>query len=62
MWTSRMTADLHAEIIAIKRAVCAVPQYRKNLLSVHVYEAVLEYGIRGLDAFWQRWAARYGQG
>jgi hypothetical protein len=48
-------------ILAVKEAVCTHPSYRSKLLSVHIYEAVLEYGIRGIDEFWDWWKARYNE-
>jgi hypothetical protein len=55
LWQSLLNDDSRYEILVIKEAVCNLPEYRQNLLSIHIYEAVLERGIRGLDAFWQWW-------
>jgi hypothetical protein len=60
-WMAVMSDDLRAEIIAIKRAVCTAPEYRRNLLSVHIYEAVLEYGVCGVEAFWEWWQEKIVQ-
>ncbi len=60
-WMSALDDDSRAHVIAIKEAVCQDPRYRKTLLSVHIYEAVLERGIRGLDAFWE-WCEARGSG
>jgi len=49
-------------VLAIKDAVWQDPRYRHSLLSVHVYEAVLEEGVRGVDAFREWWRGRYGEG
>lgn len=56
----RMTDEARLHILAIKEAVCQAPEYRDTLLSVHVYEAVLEHGVRGIEAFGEWWKARYG--
>jgi hypothetical protein len=54
-WNSLMTEEARLHILAIKEAVYSRPEYRKNLLSVHIYEAVLERQITGLDAFLEWW-------
>lgn len=54
-WQALMTEELRLDILAIKEAVCSHPEYRKSLLSVHVYEAVLEEGIRGVEPFLEWW-------
>lgn len=58
-WESLMTEEARAAILGIKEAVCRSPEYRKTLLSVHIYEAVLEHGVRGIEEFeeWRRQAA-----
>ena len=56
-----MTEDRRLEILAVKEAVCLLPEYRKSLLSVHIYEAVLEKQIRGIDAFLEWWQSTNGQ-
>ncbi len=53
-WMSLMTDEKRADILAIKEAVCHGPEYRRTMLSVHIYEAVLEHHISGLDRF-RRW-------
>ena len=60
LWMSRLTDELRSRILEIKNAVYDLPEYRKTLLSVHIYEAVLEHDIRGLKSFWSWWKARYG--
>jgi hypothetical protein len=45
----------------IKEAVCDLPEYRNILLSVHIYEAVLEHGVRSIDKFWEWWKIHYGK-
>jgi len=50
-WAALMTEERRSYVLAIKEAVCTDPEYRKSLLSVHVYEAVLERGVRGVEEF-----------
>jgi hypothetical protein len=61
LWTSLLTDQLRAYILEIKNSVYMLPEYRKNLLSVHIYDAVLEHGIRGLDEFLSWWRRTYGE-
>jgi len=61
-WASRMTEEARSHILAIKEAVCVEAEYRRSLLSVHIYEAVLEEGVTGVEAFRTWWAAKYGEG
>jgi hypothetical protein len=58
-WASLMTDELRSYVLAIKEAVWGDPEYRKSLLSIHVYEAVLEHGVRGVEEFREWWRARY---
>jgi hypothetical protein len=60
-WTDMLTDDTRAPILAIKEAICDAPEYRHTLLSVHIYEAVLEHGVRGIDEFMEWWQGRYGE-
>jgi len=60
MWQSLLTDESRSHILAIKEAACSQPEYRKTLLSVHIYEAVLEQGVRGAEGFWEWWRTRYG--
>jgi hypothetical protein len=60
-WENRLTEDKRYSILAIKEAIWNLPEYRKNLLSVHVYEAVLEYNICNIDEFWKWWKKRYSK-
>jgi len=53
-----MTEDHRLCILAVKQAVCESPAYRKTMLSVHIYEAVVERGVRDLDGFMAWWRAR----
>jgi hypothetical protein len=50
-WEGLMTETARADILALKEALCQTPEYRKSILSIHIYEAVLECGIRGLEEF-----------
>lgn len=58
-WGSLMTEEARLHILAIKEAVCMRPEYRKNLLSIHIYEAVLERRITDFDAFRRWWLGTY---
>jgi len=58
-WTRKLTDEARLRILAIKESVCNSPDYRKNILSVHIYEAVLDHGIREADEFQAWWTARY---
>jgi hypothetical protein len=60
-WNSLMTEASRLDILAIKEAVCKHPEYRKSMLSVHIYQAVLERRIKGVDAFLDWWQSTYGQ-
>jgi len=60
-WASLMSDEARSYVLAIKEAVCDTPEYRKGLLSVHIYEGVLEEGIRDLKAFREWWAGKYGE-
>jgi hypothetical protein len=50
-WAALMTEEARAEILALKEALCHTPDYRRAILSVHLYEAVLEAGVRGMKQF-----------
>ena len=58
-WGSLMTDETRSYILALKEAVCVEPEYRKSLLSVHIYEAVLEHGIRELEEFREWWKSKH---
>jgi hypothetical protein len=49
---SRLNDDNRAAIVAIKRACWQHPQYRRGFTSADVYAAVLDRGVRDVDAFW----------
>jgi hypothetical protein len=59
LWESRLNDDTRYDILVIKEAVCMLPEYKESLLSTHVYEAVLEHGVRGVDEFWKWWYKIY---
>jgi hypothetical protein len=61
LWESRLNDDTRYDILVIKEAVCMLPEYRDSLLSIHIYEAVLEKGVRGIDEFWEWWHKNYGK-
>ena len=61
IWEALMTEESRLNILAIKEAVCSHPEYRKSMLSVHIYQAVLERRIKGVDAFLDWWQSTYGQ-
>ena len=57
-WAALLTEESRVHILAIKEAVCGQPEYRRELLSIHIYEAVLDRGVRGIEQFWDWWRAR----
>jgi hypothetical protein len=62
LWQGVLTDETRSHILALKEAVCHDPEYRKTLLSVHIYEAVLEHEITDLLAFREWWAQRTAPG
>ncbi|MEN6644916.1 MAG: hypothetical protein ABFE08_20955 [Armatimonadia bacterium] len=62
LWQSLLTDEARSYILAIKQAIWQDPNYGKTLISVHVYEAVMEQGIRDLDSFYKWWRETYGPG
>jgi hypothetical protein len=58
LWQSRLNDETRYHILEIKEAVCMLPEYLDSHLSVYIYEAVLENGIKGIDAFWEWWQRR----
>jgi hypothetical protein len=54
VWQRLLTEDKRARIPAIKEAICDGPQYRRTILSIDIYEAVLERDITTVDDF-LRW-------
>ncbi len=61
LWNSLLTDDSRQTILAIKEKLWDHPDYRRSLLSVHIYEAVLENGVTGIDEFWEWWNSLYGK-
>jgi len=59
-WLRNLTDEARLHILGIKEAVCHRPEYRDTLLSVHIYEAVIERGVRDLEEFMQWWRSSYG--
>ncbi len=59
-WFKQLDDYTRSAILHIKTALCQTPEYGKTVLSVHIYEAVLEHGITGLDEFQRWWQTRYG--
>jgi len=57
-WASLLTEETRVAILAIKEAVCERPEYGHELFSVHIYEAVLDHGVRGVEAFERWWRGR----
>jgi len=49
---SRLTDETRAAILAVKSACWRHPQYRRGFTSADVYAAVLDRGVRDVDAFW----------
>ena len=49
---SRLNDENRAVIVAIKSACWQHPQYRRGFTSADVYAAVLDRGVRDVDAFW----------
>ncbi len=62
VWAPLLTEEARSHVLAIKEAMCAQPEYRRTMLSVHVYEAVFEEGVRGVEEFRRWWEGRYGGG
>lgn len=50
-WMRKLNDENRLSILAIKDAVCTLPVYRKTLLSVHIYQAVLDDGISSIEGF-----------
>jgi hypothetical protein len=56
-----LTDEARFHILAIKEVVCGLPEYRREMLSVHIYEAVLDSGVREIEEFKRWWRAREQQ-
>ncbi|MCK4304793.1 MAG: hypothetical protein KAY24_11200 [Candidatus Eisenbacteria sp.] len=57
-WANLLTDEARFHILAIKEVVCGLPEYRREMLSVHIYEAVLDSGVREIEEFKRWWRAR----
>ncbi len=57
-WSAALTDDVRFRILQVKRAICSLPEYRRTMLSVHVYEAVIDAQVRSVDEFMQWWQRR----
>jgi hypothetical protein len=57
-WAGLLTEEARSHILSIKEAVCGLPEYRHEMLSVHIYEAVLDNGVSGVEQFQRWWQAR----
>lgn len=55
LWEKQLNDDARYNILVIKEAVCMLPQYKDSLLSIHIYQAVLENGVKSIDEFWEWW-------
>ncbi|MCX5757581.1 MAG: hypothetical protein NTU83_03565, partial [Candidatus Hydrogenedentes bacterium] len=60
-WAGLLTEETRFHILAIKESVCHLPEYRREMLSVHVYEAVLDDGVRSVADFMRWWQRREGK-
>ena len=59
-WADLLTDETRSHVLAVKEAVCALPEYRRDILSVHIYEGVLDCGVRSVRDFKRWWRERYG--
>ena len=50
-WCGLLTEETRVRILTIKEAVCGLPMYRREILAVHIYEAVLDHGVRNIEEF-----------
>lgn len=57
-WMDLLTEEARLAVLAVKEVARRHAEYGKALLSVHVYEAVLEHGIRKTDEFMDWWTAK----
>lgn len=49
----KLTEENKKMILKIKNQIASNPQYRKQIFSMDIYEAVLEYGVKNLEEFRQ---------
>ena len=57
-WSVALTDYVRFRILQVKRAIYSLPEYRRTMLSVHVYEAVIDAQVRSVDEFMQWWQQR----
>ena len=50
-WDSLLSEEARVRILAIKETVCNLSEYRREILAVDIYEAVLDRGVRGIEEF-----------
>lgn len=58
-WNSILNDENRFRILAIKEAVCGLPEYGSSMLSVHIYKAVLENNVSNLEDFLDWWRKQY---
>ncbi|MEN6546155.1 MAG: hypothetical protein ABFE07_08955 [Armatimonadia bacterium] len=58
LWARRMNDENRAYILAIKEAMCKLPDYGGRMIATHIYEAVLEQDIHDADSFFHWWRRR----
>jgi hypothetical protein len=61
VWNAALTEEARSHVLGLKEVLCQDPRYRRTLLSIHIYEAVLEHGVRGLETFREWWEGKYGE-
>ncbi|HUT74561.1 MAG TPA: hypothetical protein VM221_06980 [Armatimonadota bacterium] len=59
-WRRLLVDDARSYVLAIKESVCHDSEYRKTMLSVHIYDAVLHHGIRDVVSFRRWWEDKVG--
>ena len=57
---ARLTDESRRAIVTIKDACWRHPEYRRGFASSDIYAAVLDRGVRDLDAFWNDLSAAKG--
>ena len=61
LWMKMLNDDTRYRILEIKEVICKSLEYRRTIHSWHIYEAVLENGVKGLDEFREWWKERRGK-
>ena len=49
---NRLTPETRTSILEIKSLLWNHPEYRKPITSQMIYDAVLDAGVRDIEAFW----------